>query len=242
MENLLNNNSNEMRTVVETFIINETAELIYDGEALESWNNLVAELGLTGQTQITQKEKSPIPFMHLKQNLVAVLETLCPRKVDVEAYSVTPIPLEILRLVSLSKSEGYFDKMQIWYDDKAPDPVCIGIKGQWYSYGANNWLDKVFDVKAEAEEASKKNGKEGSYFIEKEKYLLGKWADVKRSFSELTKMATERYIQEKGHEYRNTIKDTQRKLDDLKSEAFNKFGSDVNGNDSLTIDSLNLPF
>lgn len=235
MENLLNNNSNEMRTVVETFVIEETAELIYDGEALETWNSLVSELGLTGQTQITHKEKSPIPFMHLKKNLVAVFETLCPRKVDVEAYNVTPIPLEILRLVSLSKNEKYFDQIQIWYDDKAPDPVCIGMKNKWWSVTSSGHYGKQFDTMQEAKNAMVAEGileKEPHKSWEAEHYLLGKWADVKRSFAELTKMATARFIQEKGHDYRKTIKETQRKLDDLEVEAFEKFGSDVNSYDA----------
>jgi len=209
MENLLNNQSKEMATIVETFLIEETVELIYDGEALENWNKLVDELGLTGQTQIAKKEKSPIPFMHMKRNLVAVFETLCPRKVDAITYNITPIPLEILRLISLSTNEKYFDKIQIWYDDKAPDPVCVGLRY-----------------------ATEKD-REQKYSWNMEAYLLGKWADVRRSFEELTQMATKRFIQEKGHEYRKTLKDTQRRLDDLEIEAFEKFGTDVNANDNL---------
>ena len=148
MENLLNNNSNEMKTIVETFVIEETASLIYDNEQLDKWNGLVAELGLTGQTSIQTKEKSPIPFMHLKANFVAVFETLCPRKVDVSEYNISPIPLEILDLIALSVNEKYFDKIQIWYDDKNPDPVCIGLKGSWYSYTKDNGLHTTFPMVA----------------------------------------------------------------------------------------------
>ena len=41
-----------MKTVVETFVIEETQELIYDNEKLDKWNKYVEELGLTGQTKI----------------------------------------------------------------------------------------------------------------------------------------------------------------------------------------------
>ncbi|MFA5234148.1 MAG: hypothetical protein WC390_07095 [Sulfurimonas sp.] len=44
----LNKNSNEMKTIVETFIIEETAELIYDNDKLDKWNELVDTLGLQG--------------------------------------------------------------------------------------------------------------------------------------------------------------------------------------------------
>src|SRR5688572_22578206 len=122
----LENNSSEMKTVVETFVIEETAELIYDNEKLDKWNELVGDLGLSGQTKIIKPTKSPIPFMHLKTSMKNVFEVLCPRKVAVEEYDVTPIPLEILELVALSKKEGYFTSIEIWYDEKSPDPVCVG--------------------------------------------------------------------------------------------------------------------
>ena len=34
----LSKNSEEMKTVVETFVIEETAPLIYDNDKLEKWN------------------------------------------------------------------------------------------------------------------------------------------------------------------------------------------------------------
>lgn len=240
-QGLLKNNSAEMGTIVETFLIEETLELIYDGEQLEKWNKMVDELGLTGQTQIVKKDKSPIPFMHLKTNMKSVFETLCPRKVDVKDYNVTPIPVEILSLISLSVNEGYFDKLQIWYDEKSPDPVCVGLKGEWYSYLLNGQLDKVFKTKLEADAKSIENGSDkGSYFVEWQAtaYLLGKWADVKHSFEKLTEMATKRFIQEKSHAYRAEIVKNERALADLESEAFTKFGSNVHGIDN----SSDLPF
>ena len=53
--------------------------------------------------------------------------------------------------------------------------------------------------------------------------MLGKWADVKHSFEELKEMATKRYISEKGHDYRKQIITAQRGIDDLETEAFDKF-------------------
>ena len=147
MRNLLTHNSETMATVVETFVIEETAELIYDGEALENWNNLVSELGLKGQTAIVKPEKSPIPFMHLKSGLVNTFKTLCPRNVDVVDYDKTTIPVEVLKLISLSKSEDYFDKIQIWYDDKTPDPVCVGITGYWFQNSWDNARNRDLDGK-----------------------------------------------------------------------------------------------
>lgn len=206
-------NSNEMGTKVEIFVIEETAELIYDGEALEKWNTYIEELGLKGQKTIVKKDKSPIPFMHLKTSLKNVFETLCPTKVDVSDYSVTPIPLEILDVVALSRREGYFEKIEIWYDNKSPDPVCIGM----------NYRN---------EEDRKRK-----YTFNMEHYLLGKWADVKRSFSELTELATKRYIRETTASHKSSIKYYQNALDDMETVAFQRFG------DNSTSDpSDDLPF
>lgn len=218
----LSNNSNEMKTVVETFVIEETASLIYDNEQLDSWNLMVEQLGLKGQTSIQTKEKSPIPFMHLKQSLQNVFECLCPRKVNIEDYNITPIPVEILELVMLSKRENYFNQIQIWYDDKSPDPACIGITKKW-SNGIGSGY--IYNSQKEATESTngKKKESELNYYYNSTYYLLGKWADVKHSFEELKEMATKRFLAQEGNELRKKIKEAQRELDDLETTAFDKF-------------------
>ena len=222
----LSNNSNEMKTVVETFVIEETASLIYDNEQLDNWNAMVEELGLKGQTAIQTKEKSPIPFMHVKKSLQNIFECLCPRKVDIENYNVTPIPVEILELVMLSKRENYFDKVQIWYDDKSPDPVCLGYKYlTWYGQKNDGSLDTSFDSKEKAQSFMTEKGytERQPYGINQTFYLLGKWADVKHSFEELKEMATKRFVAQEANSFRKQIKEAQRGLDDLETSAFDKF-------------------
>lgn len=221
----LENNSKEMATVVETFVIEETAHLIYDNEKLDEWNSLVAELGLEGQTKIQVVGKSPIPFMHLKKTMVNVFDTLCPRRVEVEKYSITPIPVEILSLIALSKNEKYFDTIQIWYDDKSPDPACIGVKDNAYCLDHKyNRIEGMSGMsRADAKKAQENDSNIYTYNTDEEYYLLGKWADVKHSFEELKEMASKRYVAKEGSQYRQYIKDYQRKLDDLESTAFEKF-------------------
>ena len=217
-------NSEVMKTMVETFIIEETAELIYDNDKLTQWNSLVAELGLTGQTTIVSPEKSPIPFMHMKKSLENVLQELCPREVEVDKYSATPIPVEILSLIALSKREGYFQKVQIWYDDKDPDPVCVGIKGHWYQPSwVSNRNEEVGDRHFNTEQEAMDAGATSTYFGEEAKYLIGRWADVKRSFTELKEMAHKRFMDRKSVELRKTIKEAERELSDLETIAFEKF-------------------
>ena len=182
MKKLLENNSNEMKTIVETFLIEETSDLIYDNEQLDKWNKYVDELGLDGQTKIVKPTKSPIPFMHLKQSYKAICEELCPRKVDVEKYDVTPIPVEILDIIALSKREGYFNKIQIWYDDKTPDPFAIGVLQNYILHKKGTYTEvenTSFTNKVDAENYIKEKNIENDVDIyhrswEDKYYLLGK--------------------------------------------------------------------
>ncbi len=219
------NNAAMMKTEVETFIIEEVAPLIYDNEQLEKWNGLVEELGLQGQTKIQKKEKSPIPFLSMNIGMYNMFNTLCPSSISVEDFSVTPIPVEILSLIALSKREGYFNEIKIMWDDKSPDPVAIGITGDWmettYYQNSNKALDgQKFSSKKDAIEA----GASHPWFMERNKYLIGKWSDMKRSFAELKEIAVKRYISEQSNELEKQIKEKKRELDDLKQSAFDRFG------------------
>lgn len=221
----LQNNSKEMARTVETFLEEEVLELVHDNDKLDQWNELVFKLGLEGQRSLVKQDKSPIPFMHIKSSLMNVFNTLCPEKRAVEDFDVTPIPVEILDLIALSKKEGYFQKIQILYDDRSPDPICIGLTGYWYqtSYGSqrNTKLDGLkFNSKQDALDA----GATGDvYFSEGERYLIGKWGDVKHSFEKLKEMATKRYIAEQTIRYERDLTEAKRNLEDLKSNAFNLF-------------------
>ncbi len=221
---MIENNSQDMKTVVETYLIEETVDLIYDNEKLDKWNSIVDELGLAGQTQIVKPEKSPIPFTHMKQSLKSVFETLCPAKRKVKQYDLTPIPLEILELVALSTRENYFHDIEIWYDDKAPDPVAIGIiYTNWYvELDGKNVKSNL--TKEEAEQhAIEVGGKVSKYDWYKKEYLIGRWGDVKHSFEELKEMATKRYVAQNEVQLRQQIKDAERQLVDLETTAFNLF-------------------
>lgn len=215
------NNHEIMKTVVETFLIEETIDLIHDNEQLDKWNSHVQDLGLEGQTKIVKKDKSPIPFMHLKKSQKNICEEICPMKVDVKKYSITPIPVEILDLIALSFKEEHFHKIEVWYDDKAPDPFVVGLIGEYYSYNEEN-KSKYFKTEREAIEYSKDGTATFSNWSA-EHYLIGKWADVKRSWEELKDIAIKRFVAKEGNEFRKQIKQAERGLEDLETSAFDKF-------------------
>lgn len=145
--------------MVQTFVVDDTKSLIHDVEQIDEWRAKCESLGLTKQLDLASEEKSPIPFEYMNETAKRVYEVLCPRKVDLDRYDKTPIPVEILGLLQLSKNEKYFDKIQIWYDDKSPDPLAIGFKMK------------------------------DSYEWNADKYLIGRWGDVLRPFEELKEKA-----------------------------------------------------
>ena len=226
MEQLLINNSASMKTVVETYIIEETQELIYDNEKLDQWNKHVTDLGLIGQTKIQAKDKSPIPFLHLKKTLEVTLLQLCPRRVNIKEYDKTPIPVEILDLAALSVREQYFNKIEVWYDDKAPDPACVGIVGKWVVFQRNYSHIGEFATESEALALKGHPDYYHHHFEESAKYLIGRWADVKQSFEELVAKAKKLFIAERKSSIAEAIRTEQRKMEDVESDADMAFGFD----------------
>ena len=221
-----------MKTTVETFVIEETAELIYDDGKLSEWNEMVADLGLAGQSKIVKPQKSPIPYMPINDILKNVFETLCPRKVDIKEYDVTPIPVEILSLVRLSNREHHFQKIEIWYDDKEKDPLCVGVSGEFVPVGKGyTWFHDNKQKSSEdalawlSSQGIEPYNKDGGYLINEKYYLIGRWADVKRTFKELAEMARERFISSRKNTLMKEINERQRELDDLELDANLKFSA-----------------
>lgn len=210
MQELLKHNSASMKTEVELYVIEETQELIYDNEKLDQWNALVSELKLTGQEQVVKKDKSPIPFLWMNQTIKAVFEELCPAKVKVEEYSKTPIPVEALGMVSLSVKEGYFDKIEVWYNDKNPDPAIIGYK---YTKGISQW-EKDWHA---------------------ERYLLARWSDVKSTLAELTERAKKLFVLRRTNELKASISQQQRQLEDIEVEGNTRFGFGGTGESAVAL-------
>lgn len=116
-----------MNTVTEVFYQEEITPLIADQEQLDKWHEMVETLGLDGQKDLAQEDKSPIPFLPLKKREKKILSTICPVTAPMEKYNFSPIPIEVLGAIALSKKEGYFERIEIWRDNVKPDPVAIGI-------------------------------------------------------------------------------------------------------------------
>jgi hypothetical protein len=121
--------------------------LIHESDAIHEWKLKCEELGLDGQLSLMKEGKSPIPFECMNEVQKRVYETICPAKEDYKRYNKTAIPLEVLSLIALSEKENYFDGIQIWYDDKSPDPIAVGMKKQeewsFKFYPIARWADAL---------------------------------------------------------------------------------------------------
>jgi hypothetical protein len=219
--------NNQHQTTVSTFLEEDTLDMIYDGEKLDKWHSMVEELGLQGQTKVATKEKSPIPFLYMNKGLTKTIETLCPRKVLVEEYSASPIPVEILDLISLSKREGYFERIRIFYDDVTPDPAAVGsVFAAYYSQNNSGNLKTKFQTKQEAKDHMISEGwnEKEPYPTDEQLYLIGKWGDIKMSIEDMRLKAIKRYISENSVECQKRIKEYERKLADIEIDATEFFG------------------
>lgn len=179
--------------MVETFVIEETKELIYDGDQIEEWKAKCQELGLENQLTLAQEGKSPIPFAFMNQVAKRVYETICPMKVEIIKYSKTPIPLEVLGLIQLSQREKYFKSVEIWYDDRSPDPLAVGrVKKNDYE-----WNDDF--------------------------YLIARWGDVLRPFDDLKKMAIKVFTESKRIELKRSLVKLESDLKTLEADVLAHF-------------------
>lgn len=211
---------------IETYVIEETANLIYDGEALDEWLKLTQELGL--KTDIVRDKKSPIPFLPMNTRIQNILQQLCPTTVDIKNYTLTPIPLEVLKLVSLSVREKYFGEIKIMYDETSKDPACIGITPGWHvdnKSGSRQLQYGAFFTKEECEQFIAKNElvDHKPYNYSGQKYLIARWADVKQSWEELAERAKNLFVARETAEIEREITKKKAELENIRNEAILKF-------------------
>lgn len=212
--------------MVQIYQNEELNDIVFEVEALDEWKALATELGMEKQLDFTSNSESPLPYPWMNNTMKIIFETLCPRKVDYKAYDKTPIPLEVLKQIGLSVRDKHFQEIQIWYDDKTPDPAVVGINRQYYCYdkkysdmkGADG-LTMIFTSKAAANEYAAVTGFEVSNVGEKEVkyYLVARWADVVRPLNELKELAKERLLESIGAELKKEVEEKGQALKNLTS-------------------------
>jgi hypothetical protein len=203
--------------VVEIYFDQELSDITFDPEKLDEWKELADSLGLEEQLSLAKGEDSPVPYPYMNESIKRIAKTLCPEDVLMEKYNKTPIPLEVLRQAALCKKEGYFQEIQVWYDDKSPDPFLVGKRCKYYSYKNGGTSDrKDFDTREEAKDYA-----DGGYAYDTNKsyYLIARWGDVKKSFDVLKEEAKNRFIDKYTSQMRVDIEALTSKLKLIKDNA-----------------------
>lgn len=201
--------------MVELFFNKELSDVAFEVEALDEWKSIAEELGFEAQLSLTKGKESPIPYPFMNEVMNRVYTQLCPAKVEFKTYNKSTIPLEIMKQIAYSVREKHFQKIEIWYDDKTPDPLVVGEHGIYYIYTKSGYNRLVEDGKR-VEFASEQAAKD--YIIDNDlvdthnytfdklgSYIIGRWGDELLDFPSLKKRAIEGFIENEAGELKKEI-------------------------------------
>jgi hypothetical protein len=210
--------------MVQIYQNEELNDIMFQVEALDEWKAIAEDLGMDNQLGFVRSAESPLPYPWMNTSMKIIFETLCPKKVDYKSYDKTPMPLEVLKQISLSVKDKHFQEIQIWYDDKTPDPAVVGINKNYYAYdkrynrlkGADG-KDMLFETELAAREYAEVTGFDvsGVNPHETKHYLLARWADVVRPLNELKALAKERLIEKYGIDLKQEVEKKTQALKNL---------------------------
>lgn len=145
----------------------ENEHLILDEKSLEEYHKLTKELGIPE----VKTDKVPNVYQPLNSAQIRILNTLCPAVVKLEKYNKSTIPVEVLQTIKFAKDMEMFDWMEVWYDDKNPDPLIIGR-----SYHSETDREKKYTWNAYAT-------------------LVARWGDCAYEFLDLLELGKKRIIE-----------------------------------------------
>lgn len=155
-------------TVVKIYREPENTGLILNEEELNEYKKLAGELGLDE----FKPDKVPSVYTPINQVQIRALKALCPCTYKLKKYTRGTIPVEALQAVKFATDNEMFDVLEVWCDDKEPDPVIIG---------------KSF---------TNQSDRENDYTWNMHHTLIARWGDCSHELSELVDMAKERVKRE----------------------------------------------
>jgi len=207
--------------MVQIFQNEELNDVLFQVEALDEWKEIANELGMNKQLDFVKSAESPLPYPYMNKSMGIIFSTLCPTRVEFKKYDKTPIPLEVMRQIAFSVKEKHFQEIEIWYDDKSPDPFAIGRTYGWYIYDKSyNRLkdadknDMLFNTEQEAKAYAELVGfnTNGTGKTDIKEYAIARWADELRPITELRELAKERLMERYAAVLKNEINDRTQAL------------------------------
>jgi hypothetical protein len=121
--------SRRYRMVVTDYRTKDSAELLSDGKA-DEWRRLAAECGLTALLEKQDAGDVALGWTKMDNQTTNALKWLCPQTSTLDKYKHDVPPIEALGLITNAQMRGEFDKIEIHFHDRLPDPVAVGTKGE----------------------------------------------------------------------------------------------------------------
>ena len=207
--------------MVQIYQNEELNDVLFQVESLDEWQQIAQELQMDKQLNFINQATSPNPYPFITESMNRIFTTLCPTKVDFKEYDKTPIPLEVMKQIAFSVKEKHFTDIQIWYDDKTPDPFVIGKSQEYYAYDVSysrlrnaDGQEQRFKTEKEAKEYCdlidfKFKGISQTNVVN---YLIARWGDEIRPIPELKTLAKNRLLEKYGAELKNEIEEKNQAL------------------------------
>ena len=214
--------------MVQIYQNEELNDVLFQVESLDEWQQIAQELKMDKQLKFVEQCKSPNPYPFITESMNRIFGTLCPSKVDFKSYDKTPIPLEVMKQIAFSVKENHFAYIQIWFDDKTPDPFVIGTSQEYSPYDDSysrlknaDGQDAIFYSEKEAKEYCDVVGFKYKAISKTNvlNYLIARWGDEIRPIAELKNLAKERLVEKYGAELKNEIEEKNQALKKIKENT-----------------------
>jgi hypothetical protein len=222
--------------MIQSFKNQELDNLAFDIENQQEFKELASRLGMGKQSAFIERSGSAMPYPFINTAMENQFTTLCPRKVDYKEYDKTPIPLEVMRELSFVVGENYFSKVEVWYDDKSPDPFLVGTiskSGCYYYEGgdkskSSKFTGYDFDTQGQAKEFIEAQG-HLFYFgtNDEKKYLIARWGDELRDFAELKRLALMRLKETYTGKWKMDMQALQAKLNTVEENILQFLNGEI---------------
>ena len=221
---------------VEIYQNQELNDITFDKESLDEWRQLASEMGMQNQLDFVRKASSPIPYPNINSSMRTIFKTLCPSFAEMEKYTKSPLPLEVMRQIAFSVRDKHFQKIEIWWDDKKIDPVAVGITEKFYIYDSNYSRmrdnennETLFDTYEEAKAYAELVGfvYQGITPTNREEYLIARWGDELKPFDTLKQEATSRLMEKYEAELKVEIEEKTQALKLLSQNVIRYLNSEI---------------
>jgi len=177
------------------YLIEEHQDMLFDGESIDKWNELIDKLGLENQKKFTDGTKSPMPFPRMTNAQDTIYTAILETKVEYKRYSSEVIPLRVLEMIDFCEREKHFDLIEIWYSEKNPDPLVVG---------------RIYT----SDEYRQKN-----YTWSMTNYLIAQWGDKIKPISVLIPAYDEYYTSVIVSEYETKLRQHKESIQQFKFQA-----------------------